>query len=70
MLTHVVLGGGEIGEDSNNSSSGIEGDDIYNSSREKLVLASLLDLYSELEVISIDISKLSFCPILNYQLLL
>ena len=64
MLTYVVLRGGKIGEDNNDSSSNVEEDDIYNSSRKVLVLALLLDLYLELKVISVSISGLSFYSIL------
>ena len=67
-LTYVILGDGEIGKGNNDDSGSIGGDDIYSSNREKPVLALLSDLYLELEVISIDISRPSFYPTLYYIL--
>ena len=43
--------------DKRESSSGAGEEDIYNSKEKMLVLVSLLDSYSELEAISISISK-------------
>jgi len=39
--------------------SGMEGEDVYNSKREESVLASLSELYSKLDAISIGVSGLS-----------
>ena len=62
-----------VGDDE--SSGGIGEKDIYNSKREKLVLASLSESYSELDAISIDTSSTLlvyltlFTDYLCYQLL-
>ena len=68
MLTHVILGDSKIGEGDDNNISGIEEDNVYNSSREELVLVLFSDSYLELEVISVSISKSFFCPILYHLL--
>ena len=44
----------------NNSSGGVEGEDVYKG-KAKPMLVSLSKLYSELELISVDVSRLSFC---------
>ena len=51
-----------------NNSGGVGEDDVYISSGEEVVLASLSDLYSELDVISVDTGRLSSCPILHHLL--
>ena len=62
-----VNGGGGV--------SGVSGEDIYKK-RAELVLVSLSDLYSELDSISVDVSRLSFystshcLPITSYLLFL
>jgi len=56
MLTYSVVIWGEL-MDKRESSSGAGEEDIYNSKEKMLVLVSLLDSYSELEAISISISK-------------
>ena len=42
----------------------IEGDSVYISNREEVVLALLSDLYSELDAISVGVSGPFSCPIL------
>ena len=68
ILTHngviTVRRGKSINNSDNNSSGGVRDNNIYNSSREKPVLALLLDLYSKLEVILVSASKFSSCFIL------
>ena len=61
MLTYSVVIWGEL-IDKRESSSGAGEEDIYNGKEEMLVLVSLLDSYSELEAISISISKLLLFP--------
>jgi len=61
----VLACGSEIGEDKNDNGSIVRKYDIYNGKGEKLVLASLSDLYLELEVISVDIIGLSSCSTLH-----
>jgi len=58
-----------MGEDDDNGSGGVSRDDIYKDNEEKLVLASLSDLYSELEAISASASRPSSYPILHYLLI-
>ena len=55
-----------MGEGDN--SYGVGGDDIYIDNEEKVVLASLSNSYSELDVISVDASGLFSCPTLYYLL--
>jgi len=43
------MGSELIGKNNNSSSNSIEGEEIYNNNREKLVLALPLDLYSKLD---------------------
>jgi len=61
----MMYGGGEIGNNDNNSSSGIGGENVYRDNEEELVLVSLFDLYSELEAISVSASGPSSYPILH-----
>jgi len=56
MLTYSVVIWGEL-MDKRESGGGTGEEDIYNGKKEMLVLVSLLDSYSKLEVISISISK-------------
>ena len=63
MLTHSVIRGGELIDDSDNGGS-MGGDDVYIGSGDKIVLASLSNLYSELDAISVDTSGLFFCSTL------
>ena len=58
-----------MGEGDDNGGSDIGRDDIYKDNEEKLVLASLSDLYLELEAISVSASRPSSCPILHYLLI-
>jgi len=51
-----------------NSSSSISEEEVYKDKEEVPVLVLLSDLYSELEVISVSVSRPSFCSILHYLL--
>ena len=58
-----------IGDDDNNNGGSMGKEEIYNSRKEELVLASLSELYSELNVISVDTSNtflVYFTPFTNY----
>jgi len=58
-----------IGDDDNNNGGGMGKEKIYNSRKEELVLASLSELYSELNAISVDTSStflVCFTPFTNY----
>ena len=57
-----------IGKNIKDSNSSIEEDDIYKSSREKLVLVLLSDSYSKLEIILVSISRLSSYSVLYFLL--
>jgi len=56
-----------IGKDNDGSSVG--GDDIYIGNEKEVVLALLSYLYSELDAISIGVSRPSSCSILHYLLI-
>jgi len=58
-----------IGDDDNNDSGSMGKEEIYNSRKEELVLASLSELYSELNAISVDTSStflVCFTPFTDY----
>jgi len=54
--------------DKEESGGSIEREDVYSGKRKELVLVSLSDSYSELEVISISVSRLFSCYISHYIL--
>jgi len=54
---------GDIGESDDDGSSSSKEDNIYKSSREEPMLASLSDLYLELEVILVSANRSSSCSI-------
>jgi len=45
-----------IGIDNDKDGSGMRGEDIYNGKKEELMLASFSELYSKLDIISVDAS--------------
>jgi len=57
-----------MGEEEEEGSGGGGGDNVYKGNGKELVLASLSDLYLELEVISVSASGPSSCFILHYLL--
>ena len=63
MLTYSVIRGGELIDDGDNGGS-MGGDNVYIGSGDKIVLASLSNLYSELDAISVGTSGLFFCSTL------
>ena len=46
-----------IGIDNDKDGSGMRGEDIYNGKKEELMLASFSELYSKLNIISVDASN-------------
>ena len=57
------------GDDNNNNGGSMRKKEIYNSRKEELVLASISELYSELNTISVDTSStflVCFTPFTNY----
>jgi len=64
----IIYSSSEISKGENDGGGSVGGDDVYSSKEEEPVLASLSNSYSELEVISVDCSGLSSCPILHHLL--
>jgi len=54
--------------DNDNDSSYVEVEDIYKSKEEKLVIASLSELYFKLDVILVNTNKHSSCSALHHLL--
>jgi len=65
LCQFITYGSSEIGDGNDNNGGGVGGEDIYRGNKEGLVLASLSDLYSELETISVSISGPSSCSTLH-----
>ena len=57
-----------IDESNNDNGSGVGDDEVYRDKGKKPVLASLLDLYFELEVILVSATRSSFCPTSHFLL--
>ena len=64
----MIYSSGKIGESEDDGRSSIGKDDVYSSKGEEPVLASLSDLYLELEIISVNINGPSSYPTLHYLL--
>jgi len=60
-----MYGSSEIRDSENDGGGNVRGDEVYKGNREKLVLASLSDSYSELEVILLSTSGPFSYPILH-----